>query len=66
MDREVDQRISGKRTNNQLINGMLYQRKIQKLTELAKKKRAARALLERKQKQFDAEKNQLMETSNSI
>jgi hypothetical protein len=47
-DKENDVRITGKKPNNSMINGMLYQRKIQKLTELAKKKRAARALLERK------------------
>lgn len=42
---EIDARIAGNRTNNEMINGMLYQRKVQKKAELAKKRRQIKAIL---------------------
>jgi hypothetical protein len=44
-DKEIDSRIEGKKTNHEMLNGMLYQRKVQKQTELAKKRRQIKAIL---------------------
>jgi hypothetical protein len=38
-NQEIDARIAGNRTNTEAVNGMLYQRKVQKRAELAKKRR---------------------------
>jgi hypothetical protein len=65
-DKDIDARIAGNRTNNEMINGMLYQRKVQKNAELAKKRRMIKAILQKKRDKVKAEHEQLAAEGGDI